>query len=60
MMAGMAKNVAHALLFLLAVVVFYVGLGLGLQYNPGLGTALWVAAGAIVALNLFWIQRSRG
>lgn len=60
MMAGMAKNLAHALLFLMAVVVFYVGLGVGLQHNPGLGTALWVAAGAIVALNLFWIQRSRG
>ncbi len=56
----MAKNAAHALLFLLAFVVFYVGLGVGLQHNPDLGTVLWVVAGAIVALNLFWIQRSRG
>ena len=37
-----AKHTAHALLFLLAVVVFYIGLrlGVGLQYNPILGSAL--------------------
>ena len=51
---------AHVLLFVLAVVVFYVGLGLGLQYNPTLGTALWFASAAIVALNLLWMRRSRG
>ncbi|MCE2405627.1 MAG: hypothetical protein J4F43_10795 [Dehalococcoidia bacterium] len=60
MMARIGKNAAHALLFLLAFVVFYIGLGVGLQHNPDLGTALWIAAGAIVALNLFWIHRSRG
>ena len=51
---------AHVLLFLAAVVVFYLGLGLGLQYNPTLGTVLWVASAAIVALNLLWMRRSRG
>ena len=50
---------AHALLFLLAVVVFYLGLGLGLQFSPILGTLLWVAAAAIVTLNVLWIVRSR-
>ena len=50
---------AHALLFLLAAVVFYLGLGVGLQYNPTLGTILWVASAGLVALNLFWILRSR-
>ena len=56
----MAKNAAHGMLFLLAVVVFYIGLGVGLQHNPDLGSALWIAAGGILALNLFWIHRSRG
>ena len=50
---------AHALLFLLAVVVFYLGLGLGLQFSPILGTLLWVAAAAIATLNILWIVRSR-
>ncbi len=46
---------AHLFLFLLAVVVFYFGLGVGLQYNPTLGTALWGVAGVIVLANLLWI-----
>ena len=53
------RIVAHVLLFLLAVVVFYFGLGVGLQFNPTLGTLLWLVAGAIVALNLLWMLRSR-
>ena len=59
MTAAKVRVVAHAMLFLLAVVVFYLGLGLGLQFNPLLGSLLWLAAGTIVALNLFWILRSR-
>ena len=51
---------AHVLLFLIAVVVFYLGLGLGLQYNSTLGTLLWVASAAMVGLNLLWMRRSRG
>ena len=54
-----AKVTVHVLLFLLAVVVFYLGLGVGLQVSPILGTFLWIAAGVIAALNLFWILRSR-
>ena len=63
---------AHVLLFLLAVVVFFFGLGVGLQFNPTLGTLLWVASRHLsglhkpasrplkcLALNLFWILRSR-
>ena len=50
---------AHVLLFLLAVVVFYLGLGVGLQFNPTLGTLLLVASAGLVALNLFWVSRSR-
>ena len=59
MTAAKVRIAAHALLFPLAVVVFYLGLGLGLQFNPLLGSLLWLAAGTIVALNLFWILRSR-
>ena len=58
MTTARVRIAAHALLFLLAVVVFYLGLGLGLQFSPILGTLLWVAAAAIVTLNLLWIVRS--
>ena len=34
------KIAAHVLIFLLAIVVFYLGLGVGLQYDPNLGTVL--------------------
>ena len=54
------RIVAHVLLFVIAVVVFYLGLGLGLQYSPTIGTVLWIVSAAIVTLNLMWIVRSRG
>ncbi len=53
-----SKRTAHMLLFLLAAVVFYVGLGVGLQHNANLGTVLWVVAFMIVAINVAWIIRS--
>ena len=53
------KSAVHALLFVIAVVVFFLGLGLGLQYNPNLGTLLWIAAVAIAGLNLLWMFRPR-
>ena len=37
MTAAKVRVAAHAMLFLLAVVVFYLGLGLGLQFNPPFG-----------------------
>ena len=58
MLAKTLKIAAHALLFVLAVVVFFFGLGVGLQYNPNLGTLLWLAAGAIAALNVYWMFRT--
>ena len=53
------KFILHGLLFVLAILVFYIGLGIGLQVNPTLGTALWLVAAAIGGLNLLWILRSR-
>ncbi len=53
------KVVAHVALFLVAFVVFYLGLGVGLQISPTWGTVLWVVAIAIALLNILWIIRSR-
>ena len=49
------KIVVHVLLFLLAVSVFFFGLGVGLQFNPTYGTILWIVAGVIFVLNLLWM-----
>lgn len=51
----MLKVLVHVLLFLLAIVVFFFGLGVGLQFNPTYGTILWIVAGAIFTLNLLWM-----
>ena len=48
----------HALLFLAAVLIFYLGLGIGLIVNPAAGTALWFLAAAIGLGNLWWTVRS--
>ena len=52
------RVIAHVLLFIIAFVVFFLGLGVGLAFNPTLGTALWIASGAIVILNIVWIVKS--
>ena len=48
---------AHVLLFLTAVAVFVLGLGIGLSQNPTVGTLLWLAAGLILAGNPWWLLR---
>ena len=53
------KNAAHVFLFVVAFIVFYAGLGIGLQHDANLGTALWLAAGAITAANILWMVRTR-
>ena len=45
----------HAVLFLIAVVVFYVGLFIGLQVDSAVGTLLWFVAGVLFAGNLLWL-----
>lgn len=53
----MLKTIANILLFLLAGGLFFLGLGVGLQFNSNIGTALWIAAGAIIVLNVLWMSR---
>ena len=57
MSATAFKVAAHVALFLVALVVFYLGLGVGLQINPTWGMLLWVVAIALVLLNILWILR---
>ena len=52
------KVAGHAALFLAAVVVFYLGLGVGLQISPVGGYVLWGFALALALLNMLWIVRS--
>ena len=47
----------HVLVFLVAVVIFYFGLGVGLAVNPLLGTLLWILALAVAGLNLYVMLR---
>ena len=53
------RVIVHVLLFVLALAVFYLGLGIGLSYNATIGTALWGAAAMIAGINLVWIMRWR-
>ena len=54
----MLKVVAHAVVFLVAVIVFYLGLGVGLQLSSFWGMALWGVAAVLALLNVLWIVRS--
>ena len=58
-MPTILKAAAHLLLFFVAVVVFFLGLGIGLQVNSTLGTLLWLAAAAIMGANIVWLVRSK-
>ena len=50
------RIVLHVALFLVAMVVFYLGLGVGLAFNPALGMILWFVSGALFAGNLLWLM----
>lgn len=54
------RVITHALLFVLAVVIFFLGLGVGLALNSTLGSILWIVAGGIAVLNLIWIVKGMG
>ena len=46
---------AHVALFVVALFVFFFGLGVGLAQSPLYGSLLWVAAGVICVGNLWWM-----
>lgn len=54
------RRAVHVGLFVVAGAVFFVGLNVGLQHDPDLGTLLWVVAAAIAVLNAVWMSRSGG
>ncbi len=58
-MATSLRVLAHLLLFLVAVGIFFAGLGIGLTESPTLGTAMWGVAAVIAGLNLLWLVRWR-
>ena len=53
----LSRRPKSTLLFVVAVVVFFLGLGIGLAFNPIIGLILWVVAPAIAVSNLLWILR---
>lgn len=57
-MARALKIAAHVFLFLVALVAFYIGLFMGLQVNPNVGTLLWLVSAVIAGANILWIVRS--
>ncbi|MXZ89939.1 MAG: hypothetical protein F4W95_00480 [Chloroflexi bacterium] len=51
----LGRILAHGLIFLLALAIFYAGMGVGLTYNPIVGMAIWIAAVAVGITNLICI-----
>ncbi|MDE2994156.1 MAG: hypothetical protein OXU67_09765 [Chloroflexota bacterium] len=47
----------HLLVFPLAFVMFFLGLGVGLAIFPPLGMLIWAVALAIAGLNMLWLFR---
>ena len=57
-MARLAVAVlVHGLVFLVAVVLGYAGLGVGLAASPVLGVALWVLSALVIVGNTVWFLR---
>lgn len=55
----LVRLVLHVLVFVVAAVVFFLGLGIGLSQNPAIGTLLWVVAAGIAVANAIWMTRRR-
>ena len=53
------RPVTHIIIFVLAGLVFWTGLFVGLQVNSNGGTALVFAAALIVVVNLAWMYLGR-
>ncbi len=51
-------QLVHAAVFVVVFVMMFLGLGLGLQVHPMAAIAMWVAAGVMFFLNMFWMRRT--
>ena len=51
------RVVLHVAIFAAALLIFTLGLGVGLALNPAAGTLLWLVAGVIAVGNVVWIVR---
>ena len=51
------RVILHVAIFAAALLVFTLGLGIGLALNPAVGTLLWLVAGLIAVANVVWIVR---
>ncbi len=51
--------VAQIALLIVAIVVFYVGLVIGLTQNPNMGTLLWAVAALLFVVDGWWFLKSR-
>lgn len=58
-MKVLLRVVLHVLIFLVAGIVFFLGLGIGLSQNPAIGTLLWLVAAGIAVANAIWMTRRR-
>lgn len=60
-MSGCLKIVAHIVLFLAAIAMIWIGLGLGLTADfanaQTIATALVLLGAGVAALNIYWIAR---
>ena len=51
------RVVLHVAIFAAAILIFTLGLGVGLAVNPAAGTFLWMVAGVVAVGNVVWIVR---
>lgn len=51
--------IAQIALLIVAIVVFYVGLVIGLTQNPNMGTLLWAVAALLFVFDGWWFLKSR-
>ena len=56
-MRNILRIILHIAIFAGAFFVFFFGLGIGLAFNPTLGSALWILAGLMAVGNCLWIVR---
>ena len=54
-MIRILRVAAHAVLFITAFLLFFLGIGVGLSLNPLLGMTLWAVAALITGGNIWWM-----